>query len=197
MSTPDDLPAAASGQPAAGDGWPAGEPDPLAERVGVLGERVDWLLEQFATQAPPPRLAPWRWQSLEAGQARTAWAELIGFVDWLVERYRLEESVPPCWYRHGALVEELSALRLAWLGAYTAGLCKPTDAAVWHDLLARVRVRVRIRDWDRQGCAGGTHRADVALPLPPGALTARADHVPADLAERSPTDADQRPRSLH
>ena len=42
------------------------------------------------------------------------------WIRWCVRRYGLDHrTIPPCWYQHGALVEELSALRTGWQAAHT------------------------------------------------------------------------------
>jgi len=119
---------------------------------------------------------------LTGEEAALAWATLIGWVDWLANRYGLAETLPGCWYRHGALVEELTALRSGWHAAYTDPRARPSEPALWHDLLARSLTR--IRDWDRQGGAAGTHRDDQPLPVEPEVLADRAEHVRDDLADR-------------
>ena len=103
-------------------------------------------------------------------------------MDWLTARYQLEEAVPACWYRHGALIEELTALRACWQVAYADPRARPSEPALWHDLLARTLGRMR--EWDRQGCAAGNHRDDEPLPTEPEVLADRAAYVRADLADR-------------
>jgi excisionase family DNA binding protein len=54
------------------------------------------------------------------------------------------------------------------IGAYLDPHAAPGDPATWHDLLDRTRYRLRA--WDRNGCADGTHRDDLTLqttPMPP------------------------------
>jgi hypothetical protein len=181
--------------------------DPLAELAGQLAdlrERLEQLAEVVAqvvaapadtvdtvdaadgacaAPGPGPGGGPaWCWATLTGEEAALAWATLIGWVDWLTARYQLEEAVPACWYRHGALVEELTALRAGWQAAYADPRARPSEPALWHDLLARTLAR--IRDWDRQGCAAGTHRDDEPLPTEPEVLADRAAYVRADLAGR-------------
>ena len=47
---------------------------------------------------------------LRPEELRRCWAELHVWVSWFVDRYHLADEVPPCWPRHPALVDELSAL---------------------------------------------------------------------------------------
>src|SRR4051812_43688971 len=53
-----------------------------------------------------------------AGPHDTTWPALTAWVDWPAGRDELCEVRPACWYRHGALLEELSAPDRAWHGAY-------------------------------------------------------------------------------
>jgi hypothetical protein len=84
--------------------------------------------------------------------------ELDLWVTWLADRYRLDHRVvPECWKQHAELIEELSALHLAWQGAYTT--TAPADAPLtWHERFAVARAR--LADWGaRTGCRPGSHRA--------------------------------------
>jgi len=48
-----------------------------------------------------------------------------------------------------------------------------------------------MREWDRTGCAGGTHRDHVPLPAAAGQLADRAGFIDADVAARpEPPDDD-------
>ena len=81
------------------------------------------------------------------------------WVQWLVARYELL-NIPDCWTHHGALVEELDALRIGWLD--TIGRGQDGLAAVqWHDYFARTLERFD-RRWRARNCED-THR-DTILP---------------------------------
>jgi hypothetical protein len=99
------------------------------------------------------------WALLDDLETEDALDELQDWVDWAVDRYRLDRrTVPPCWDQHGALVEELSALRTAWVAAY-ALTARPDAALDWH--LAFALARERLSGWSaRTGCRPGEHRAD-------------------------------------
>lgn len=76
------------------------------------------------------------WRTLSAADAPAAWRELREWVQWFTVRYRISESVvPACWYKHGQLVEELSALHTAHTAAFD-----PSDAGLgpigWHERLS-------------------------------------------------------------
>lgn len=89
------------------------------------------------------RARPVNWRTLTDDQARTAWDELRGWVEWVTVRYDIPEViVPVCWWRHGALVEELSALHTAWEAAFD-----PSDGGFgpvgWHERLTIGRSRLK------------------------------------------------------
>ncbi len=133
----------------------------MEDELLLLRAQVDYLLERLA-ESPELAERPVNWASLDSQQAAEQWALLIGWTDWLRDRYMLHAQIPACWYAHGALVEELSALRSAWIGAYLDPHAAAGDPATWHDLLDRTRHRLRA--WDRNGCADGNQRADLTLP---------------------------------
>lgn len=83
--------------------------------------------------------------------------ELDLWVDWLVDRYNLDHrTVPACWKRHGELIEELSALHLAWQGNFSTS-ADATGPLHWHERFAVARER--LGDWiARTGCRPGEHR---------------------------------------
>lgn len=83
-------------------------------------------------------------------------AVLVDWVGWMVEHYGLERLVPPCWWRHPAMVEELNALELAWSAAYGADEPDKEAPLRWHEDFQKTRDR--IAEWDRQGCAASGHR---------------------------------------
>lgn len=76
------------------------------------------------------------WRTLPEDEAAETWKSLRTWVEWATIRYRIPVSVvPDCWYRHGDLVEELSAL----FAAHTAAF-HPSDSGLgpisWHERLA-------------------------------------------------------------
>jgi hypothetical protein len=61
----------------------------------------------------------WLWARLDRARAAQLWAELTDWVRWLRETYALKPGqVPDCWYRHPAVMEELTALMAAHKAAY-------------------------------------------------------------------------------
>lgn len=115
--------------------------------------------------APVPTPVTWRidprdpHRTLDVVDAQRTWAELKAWVEWLVKRYCLDHKVvPPCWFHHGALVDELTALWGAWLVAYWP-MGSAGDAASWMAMFAATRLR--LAEWaGRRGCRPGDHRPD-------------------------------------
>jgi hypothetical protein len=133
---------------------------PLEDEILLLQEQVSYLLERLAEQ-PAATERPVNWAALDATHAAEQWSLLVDWCDWLRDRYQLQEQLPACWYAHGPLVEEVSALRTAWVGAYLDPQARLDEPARWHEQLHSTLER--LRDWDRLGCADGTHRSDQPL----------------------------------
>ena len=75
--------------------------------------------DQEPVEDPPAPPAPIQWSLLTAEEAELEWYALNEWTHWLRKRYGLPVAVvPPFWYRHGELVEELSALHLHHLGCF-------------------------------------------------------------------------------
>lgn len=54
------------------------------------------------------------WRTLRGETIHLEWEALRSFVEWFTFRYEISHSVVPvCWWKHGPLVEELSALLTA------------------------------------------------------------------------------------
>lgn len=104
---------------------------------------------------------PLCWATLSDIETEDSLEGLEDWITWLVERYALDHrSVPPCWEQHGALVEELSALRTAWIAAFNV-TGRPGAPLEWHAQFAAGRHR--LGDWSsRTGCRPGQHRPDRA-----------------------------------
>lgn len=95
------------------------------------------------------------WRTLPDHDAPPAWNALRAWVEWFIHRYRVPEStVPACWWKHGHLVEELSALHAAHTAAFDI-----SDAGFgpigWHERLSLALPRLT-RAY-AGGCATG-HR---------------------------------------
>ena len=125
-----------------------------------LREQVLSLLERVA-ERPPQTERPVDWAALDYSDAAEQWSVLIDWMDWLRDRYQLHERIPSCWYALGALIEELSALRTAWVGAHQDPQAELDAPAAWHELLDKTLQRTR--EWDLSGCSDGLHRLQQPL----------------------------------
>ncbi len=99
------------------------------------------------------------WTILDDATAARELNALDQWVRWLATRYIVApRTIPPCWHHHGALVEELSALRTAWLAAFApeARGVTPLD---WHIMFWAARNRLE-ETVGRAGCTKGHHRED-------------------------------------
>lgn len=158
--------------------------DFLTERVGALEKISDQLLDAMDAQqqrieqlesagpvpvsvssgdAEPAAYVPYCWRYVSASEARGLWIRLREWVNWVNGRYFASswKSIRPCWFRHPAAVEELTALWAAWEAAYRApddgdGF---SDAALWwHEKLYTVVHRL----WEEQfaECKAGHQEPD-------------------------------------
>jgi hypothetical protein len=87
---------------------------------------------------------------------------LAKWVNSLQVRYATESDwLKPCWWRHGFVVEELAALREAWLAVYDAS--DPIDQATglkWHEDAEKCRERIRKTVSIGSGCSAVSHLPD-------------------------------------
>lgn len=92
--------------------------------------RLDELNDTGANRDAP---RSWCWRSIGPQAEEELWAQLRDWVNWLRRRYPLAKRIPACWSDHPEVVEELTALWLAWQHAY-ADANAPLSAPVeWHD----------------------------------------------------------------
>jgi hypothetical protein len=97
---------------------PAGSNDVTPDRLAIVEEQQAQLAETLrALTATVKRLA----ETVSARSTTTSTTgrpaaqpvsagELVAWVSWLVERCELD--IPACWPQHGAILEELDALRI-------------------------------------------------------------------------------------
>lgn len=127
-------------------------------------------LDQLRTPARGHHNAPRVvcWPELSVHEAAAELQHLSEWISWLVGRYSLDHrAIPPCWHRHGALVEELCALHTLWQACFAAG-ASPADPANFHQHLNLALQR--LRDWAaRRDCKPGHHRDDQPPVWPPTA----------------------------
>ncbi len=170
------------------DNWTgAASESPDSGLTPIEGTELEALLA--ATSGPVS------WRGLSSVEAKAAWARLRDWVEWFRQEFGFDHRVvPPCWYRHSALVSVLSALHDHWRSAYEP-LATSAASSEWHRGL--LPLEQRLRDWaSRTGCTVGAHRPDVVAVYPDDKAEWAA-HVAADVQARAqreraaPTDGPQ------
>ncbi len=157
------------------------------EWTGDGSERTDGGLTPLEGRQLETLLAaasgPVDWRGVSSADAKAAWTALRPWVEWFRREYSFDHRVvPPCWYRHSALVSVLSALHDQWRSAYDP-LNTPAASSEWHRGL--IPLEQRLRDWaSRTGCTASAHRPDVVAQYPDGG-DEWAAHVAADVAARA------------
>lgn len=136
----------------------------------LLGERVTILEEDRSSPAPggggageneEERVpgAPVVWDELSPKERAALWPQFVAWVIWVADRYEVTNDQLPrqCWWLHGAVVEELTALWTSHQSAYAPGEDAGSAPYLWQDALARGIERIG-RLWIGT-CRNGQHRA--------------------------------------
>lgn len=131
----------------------------LVGRVADLqSEFVELKSAQHSLATPASRVPPAR-RTLPTDGEPIDLVELAEWVNSLQVRYATESDwLKPCWWRHGFVVEELTALREAWLAVYDAS--DPIDRAIglkWHEDAEKCRERIRKTISIGSGCSAVSH----------------------------------------
>lgn len=120
------------------------------------------------------------WHMLTSEQAEKRWLDLRAWVEFLVKRNNIgSKEIPDCWYLHGGLVDELEALRWAWLETNKPD-SKLTEPIWWREALHRARTRWA--SFNPNGCTS-THSETRSRALPGD--RAWNDFLAEELADRS------------
>lgn len=112
-------------------------------QIADLQELVQDLVDEPESAGKGAGSRPVVWSRLTPHEKATTWRALAEWVGWLRGRYPLARQVPLCWWRHPELVEELTALWLAWRDAYVEKGAPLAAGADWHgrwlpELLRRI-----------------------------------------------------------
>ena len=102
------------------------------EQIYQLSAVVAQIQEADDSSVTAGASGPHVWHTLSTPDAEKLWEALADWVGWVRGRYPLARQVPLCWWRHPELVEERTALWLAWREAYTEKGAPLTAAADWH-----------------------------------------------------------------
>ncbi len=115
------------------------------------------LVDDATRPSPPPRPptlgGSTNWRTMTDQQARDEWSALRDWVEWVTVRYDIPLSlIPTCWWKHGALVEELSALHSAHRAAFHS-MDNGNGPITWHQHFANAIPR--LRNAYNGGCSEG------------------------------------------
>lgn len=133
--------------------------------VRERGERPD----NPVPPAPPAAVSrplPIDWWKLDPEERTETLEVLFKWVPQLVRRYGLTESeVPPCWFRHEALVQELlAAFQYRQQMQFNEAMGSPPSAPFDFHYQFQLALQ-RLRGWtSRTGCNAGEHQETVVQP---------------------------------
>jgi hypothetical protein len=129
----------------------------VAQLVAVVEDLADRLerIERGEEAGAHPALWLLSADVVTDEDADAAWAQFLAWVVNLQRRYQLGVSrLPKCWPQHSAVVEELVALWLGHVDAYTQAGYAPMS---WHDGFERTLSRIKGL-WAPE-CLSGEHTA--------------------------------------
>lgn len=127
----------------------------------MIRERSERPAAQEAERpAVPAAIAPINWWRLDPEERTETLTTLAVFVPELVRRYALSDQIlPPCWYRHEPLVQELLALYQYRNQNQFLPTAPPVAPKEFHFELQQVIAR--LRSWVAQtGCNIAEHNED-------------------------------------
>ena len=103
------------------------------ETIANLLARIEALEDVEVMSGVAAAPTSWCWRTIGPHAEEALWHELRDWVGWIRHRYPLARRIPDCWHEHPEIVEELTALWLAWQAAYTVPDGPLTAAIEWHD----------------------------------------------------------------
>jgi hypothetical protein len=120
-----------------------------AQTIAELRQEVERLVAEFAEPladiyarletiedtavGPSGSTTSWCWRYAGPAAREQLQNALGDWVAWIRHRYPLARRIPDCWTEHSEVVEELTALWLAWQAAYVEADAPLIAAAEWHD----------------------------------------------------------------
>ena len=105
-----------------------------------------------------PAGAPVVWRKLEDPERSDLWTEFTGWVFDIADQFELTVDQLPrdCWWQHGGVVEELTALWTSHRSAFEIQDDSGASVYLWHDAFARAIDRIS-RSWLGE-CTNGYHQ---------------------------------------
>jgi hypothetical protein len=148
------------------------------------------VAELGAEGAPAAPVRAFWWPYLDRPDAATAWAKLGAWVrEVLLPRHKEHSrTLRACWRLHPEVVDELTALRVVWLDAYTNPTCNPSAVTEYLRRWLPDGMTAIERYFAADGCTAGIHSAHVESDLRPGKQwdgAQVADFITTDGADRT------------
>ncbi|WP_371591219.1 hypothetical protein [Streptomyces sp. NBC_00470] len=102
--------------------------------------------------------APIVWHKVPEDQRPQLWAEFTAWVIRMADTYEMTTEQLPhaCWWEHGAVVAELTAMWTGWESAYGSEEDAAAGPYLWHDAWSRCLERIG-RTWLGE-CTNGYHQ---------------------------------------
>ena len=141
------------------------------------------MTEPIEDAAPAPMPTPIVWDALDAFDFQATLLDLTTWVRWLVITYSIPEStIPPCWFAHPDIREELTHLWLGWQQAHHPSMGLGRTGMDWDtgrdQCLARVAIMAQC------GSQRG-HNAITIPALPAWSITQFHEHLQHERAART------------
>jgi len=139
--------------------------DSLYEKTGASIQQIaesmaenNAALKSLTSKPPATKPDEWNWKHLSGPQAAELLDKVRDWVDWYNGRYAMSDStrILGCWYRHPVVVEEITALWVAWRAAYYGHQKPDTAATYWHSAyLWPTLKRLWDASWGFKNCGAG------------------------------------------
>ncbi|GAA2720379.1 MULTISPECIES: hypothetical protein [Streptomyces] len=114
--------------------------------------------EEGGSDSARARGAPVVWHKVKEEERAELWTEFTAWVIRMADTYELTTEQLPhaCWWEHGAVVAELTALWTGWESAFGNEEDAAAGPYLWHDAWARGIERIG-RSWLGE-CTNGYHQ---------------------------------------
>ncbi|MFK4299158.1 hypothetical protein ABH924_004339 [Arthrobacter sp. GAS37] len=129
-----------------------------AEQFGLFGKAIGDITEAVQKLNERPKASePDEWNTKHlAGEATGELLDKVReWVDWYNGRYGTAEiiRIRPCWYMHPPVVEEITALWVAWRAAYYGHNKPDTAPTYWHSAYLWPTIkRIHSEPWGMKDC---------------------------------------------
>ncbi|MCX4681437.1 DUF4913 domain-containing protein [Streptomyces sp. NBC_01433] len=130
----------------------------LEDGAAVRGAKQGGSGDEGGSDSERVRGAPVAWHKVKEDEREDLWTEFAAWVIRMADVYELTTEQLPhaCWWEHGAVVAELTALWTGWESAYGNEEDAAAGPYLWHDAWSRGIERIG-RTWLGE-CTNGYHQ---------------------------------------